>query len=647
MRTARRELTIELDRLGDLVSVDAHRPGFGKVAQRSFAWAQHGRDFTAHGRAGLEAIAKLLDRGDPGELVEAFTEAHLGRVGALLFETLLGGRGDWEPVLRGAFETPRPNPVFAPLRVRICTTDALLSGLPWRLTTWQAKPLVDYGWTFEASVEVAPSRHVELPAPSRLLVVAPRPAGTADLKTEQHLASLRGALDSVSVHYKSAPYLRVETRRDGLERALRGMRPQILYFYGHAEIRGGQICLLLEDGDRTDALLMADLKRMLPEQAPLVACLNGCKTASAGWYSAGNQLSPEVPLVIANRTTAWTEYAGPAAVRWLTRVLGDGVDPVEALCRLPTNECTRSFQWATATVHANYRSWGADRDPSGVRRPVVGLRLDRDQQRALVHKHVTDLVTSQARRVEAIIAHAAPGNHVDAFATQAIDFLEGVATRRVHLRRLSVRFPESRAELTHRLEAELRIQLDLQPGEPLGHALRYHAPSSHGTGATPVLFLDWGSFGDGDQPPLTPAQIREWLIFCAEPLANACPPELRVVSYLAMEVEEDKHARLADVMDEYRQELFRERFRCALIPALPDLRLVDLLEFLSDRTNTTCPRVDAREAAELIHKQAQGSYAKTIELITSAEETTWAHLLERLRALHTPVPAMVDSDEPF
>lgn len=640
----RRELTIELDRLGDQVSVDAHRPGFGQVATRAFPWARVARR--------MDELTRLLDRGRDTELVERFSQGTLGDFGEVLFHTLLGGPDDWEAVLRGVFETPpgapRPNPIFEPVRVRVCATDPLLAGLPWRLTAWEGRPLLDYGWTFEAAVHPAPTRHIELPTPARVLVLAPAPAGLEDLQTEQHLASLREALDAVSTHYGDDHHLRVVRTREGLERGLRGMRPQVLYFYGHAEVRGRQICLLLEDEGRTDALLMADLKRMLPDVAPLVACLNGCKTAAGGWYSAGNQLSPEVPLVVANRTTAWTEYAGPAAVRWLADVLGSGTDPVQALHERPTNECTRSFQWATATVHANYRTWVADRDPTGTQPRAVGLRLNRDQQRALVLKHVTDLAGSRARRVEAVVAHAAPGNHVRDFAGQAIDFLEDTASHSIQLRRLQIRFPEQRDDLVRRLEEELRVQLDREPGEPLRHALQYHAPSLHGRDATPLLFLDWGTFGDGEAPPLTPDQLWEWLVFCAEPLASACPPELRIVSYLAMEVDEANHARLGEAMDRYRSTLFRERFRCALIPALPDLRLIDLLEYLSDRTNA--PGLgpnQAREAAELIHKQAQGSYARTVELVTEATETTWAHLLERLRRLHTPVPAAPDQDQPF
>ncbi len=651
MARARHELTVRLARDGDALHAVYHRPTYGPIAERRAPWTPGADVLRVAGAAGLDALGALLDRGHAAELVEHLTEGDLSRVGGLLFEALLGEREHWEPVLRGVFElgpAGRPNPIYGPVRLRVCADDGLLGGLPWRLTTWRGQLLCDHGWTFEATALPEPSRHVDLPTPAKVLVLAPACAGAEDLETDTHLAALREALLRVSPHYASAAFLRVEQTRDGLLRGLRGMHPHVLYYYGHADVRGDQACLLLGGrDDRPDPLRMGDLRRILAANPPLVACLNGCKTAASGWHAAGHQLGTDVPLVLSNRTTAWSAHAGTAAIQWLARTLGEGEDPVVALCRLPANACTRGFQWATMVAHTHYRSWSAGRDPTAVRPPVVGLRLDRDQQRALLFKHVSDLVQSRARRVEAAVAFAAPGNHVERFYAQLIDYLEIVATHLAHVKRVVVRFPEDRDDLERRLEDELRVQLDVQPHETLEQALRFHAPRPDPGGAAPLLWFDWGTFGGELQPSLTPEQLTAWVGFCADTLTRHCPAEVRVVSYLAMEVDARHHGRLTRAMDALREQFFREAFRCSLIPALPDLKLIDLMEFLGDPTNTTCPAAIAGEVARLMFEETRGHYAETIALIEEAEQTTWTRLLGRLRSLHQPTPTPEDGDEPF
>jgi hypothetical protein len=179
------------------------------VAGSRAAWSCLGNGYHFDGASGLDAIARLLDRGVAEELLSAFVGAALGEVGELLFATLFGDPANWEPVFRALFEKhdgPAPRPTYDAVRLRVSTLDPVLLGLPWRATTWMGKRLVagPLPWMFEATSEARAGRMVHLPRPARVLVIAPEVAGAADLGTAGHLRELREALRRVSRRYATS-----------------------------------------------------------------------------------------------------------------------------------------------------------------------------------------------------------------------------------------------------------------------------------------------------------------------------------------------------------------------------------------------------------------------------------------------------------
>ncbi len=629
------ELTVRLSRDGDVLRRSYFDPIYGhrKKLDSSAPWSSFTGGIEFQNLAGPEAIGRLFDRGRPHELKSHLTRGRLVQVGELLFDLLFGAEQKWEPLLRGLFNRPsgaRPNPPRHPVRVRVLAEDPLLAGLPWRITAWRGRWLLDSGWTFETVASQESRGHVEVREPARVLVVAP--GGGESLATDDHLADLREALAKVSLSYRDESFFaRVETR-EALAAALRGMRPDVVYYFGHGAVDGNQACLILgQEGSRPDMLAMSDLSRLLASAPPPVVYLNACMAGATGWLSAGHQLISEVPCVVAHRTNAWSGQAGHAFSRWLEDFLGRGLDPVVALHRLPAGGSTRGFAWATSVVWTSFQSWKTHRETASFPRRQPGLRLDRDHQRALALKHVNDLILSRVRRVEAMVVYGEAGTLVEGFGDQLRHHLESY---RIGLRWIRIGDEGAGDRPFDHLEEVLGLWLERQPFESIEALLRRRAPRLVLAGSTPVLCLDWGTFGTGERSALTAEELQEWLVFCSDILAQRCPSEIRVISYLAMVVKRGNQPRLQQAMTGFRSQIRSQQFRCSLLPALAEITLIDLLDYLEDSTNTHCPSSLAREGAELIFQTSAGNYERTIELIREGEEEGWQRLLRKLRTSH-------------
>jgi len=275
----------------------------------------------------------------------------------------------------------------------------------------------------------------------------------------------------------------------------------------------------------------------------------------------------------------------------------------------------------------------------------VWLRLDRDPQKALVGKQVSQLLRSDTRRILVLVAHASPTNAVEHFAAQLRDHLVPEVGDTV--RWIELKFPEDRgAGLSRHLEDELRLQLDGKPGEPMSLLLRRQAPS---TAAPGILWLDWGTFGDGQpQGALTRKQLNTWLRFAGEALGVHCPEDVRLVSFLAMDLEESKHERLVRTLQELRREPWcrRPELQLSHLPALGALTEDDLFTFLEDPGNSSCPPSLRTEAAQRMIEATGGEMEKTVKLLDEAEAGDWYELLDRLRG-EQGAAASDEDDEPF
>lgn len=182
-------LTVHLARRDGQLDLRYTLPGSDVIDTATLAWATL--------TSPPEEIARALDQADEATLPGLLRERS-ATWGALLGELLLGPAGRCARLLRIVFERPppaaQPNPTLFPVRLRICTSDPLLLGLPWRLSRWQGSLLVDSGWEFSTSSVVDPGEYPVVPAPAGVLIIAPRSAGQGPASDPAQVEAIVDAL---------------------------------------------------------------------------------------------------------------------------------------------------------------------------------------------------------------------------------------------------------------------------------------------------------------------------------------------------------------------------------------------------------------------------------------------------------------------
>jgi hypothetical protein len=602
-------LTVHLERRGPALDIRYYLPGMEVITSTTHSWQD-----------------VLAARGDPQ---------------GALFALLFGAETEWEPVFRRLFQQPapqpRPNPIRAPVRLRVCTEEALLLGLPWGLTTWNHYPLTGQGWEFTTTGVVDPTEDCATSTPCPVLVVAPVAAGGV-VPDPHHPPAIIDTLRQICPTGRQADYVRHVRTRAELENAVRGMRPHLVYVCACGTRSDNQPGLLLDDGWLSLSELAGWFRQYPPPPAALF--LNVIGLTDSG-LTPGQALGGNVPLVIWRRVSEWEADAGSLATQWLYRWLQKGEDPVAALHAVDPQ--------AHLTAHSRYRTWQTTVHPAAWRERLARLVLDRDEQKALVGKHLKELARSDSRRIMALVAYAAPGNLLDALPEQLQHYLDLDLADLAEINWKRVQFPELRNQLQDDLEAELKLQLHADPEEAVAHLLRRHAPCVVGSGKRAVLWLNWGTFGQGadQQKPLDRNQLEQWLQFCGDFLSRNCPTDLRVVCYAAIETAENNHPRLAKILQEcgWQPWCRRPEFRLSVLPPLGKVSESHLYDFLVDGQSHCDPGIQAEVTQRLIGKTG-GDFEPLVASIEEAEQGgSWYALLTCLQSEQGVTPAA--DDEPF
>lgn len=651
-RRVRYQLTIRVERSGDDLVRTYVVPGFGVVGEHRGPLASLGTMYRVGDAHGLVALSQLLARGDQAELEQHLRGAALDRAGAALFEAFFGDERTFGPVLRRAFQRAedgiRLDPIREALRVRICTQDPLIHGLPFRAMMYGGLLLVDHGWTFEVSRDEQPSEQREFVPPGSVLIVAPDYEGMPPIGTDAHVRALTRLFESLAPGFTSTPRFHVVQSFQEVAVAVEGMNPEVVYYYGHGESEGDELFLLLGEGTG-ERIPMRDFARQIKQAAPNVVVLNGCKTGQAGLQSGGHQLLPEVPLVVTNATTAYSRAAGEFALQWLRTWFQDGCDPIEALHDLGGRASTFGFEWLTPIVHANYAVFKT-------RELTVGPAdlaylppewLDREEQRARVFGYVSELARDPKRRVLALVGTGCPGNHLELLSKQIIDRIEIDAGERLRIQPIQVTFPIDRAssfpeatasaDLGERIAAKLRAEL--RTDGPIVHAVKARAPRRT-AGGMPIVWLDWQVFSgevssaSGRQAYLDSASLLAWLEFVRDQLSTSCPDDLRIVVMLSLELSKEKLESVNEALRSWESDpdlgLRTPRFRFRTVSPLRDVKQDEILDYLE---HADCPI--AAELASLLYQKTGGQYEKTVEYLRRGAPT-WYPLRDELTGGKAP-----------
>jgi hypothetical protein len=148
----------------------------------------------------------------------------------------------------------------------------------------------------------------------------------------------------------------------------------------------------------------------------------------------------------------------------------------------------------------------------------------------------------------------------------------------------------------------------------------------------PVLWLSWGPFGQHQEQTISFSELRTWVELASE-LAQICPPDIRVVAFMTIETENAPHEALEEEVHTLAiQHVLDDAFSCELIEPLPDVTLLDIARFLSDKNNTRCPPALVQEISRYIYRRGGGNYERTVALIERGEAESWYTLLKDLRA---------------
>lgn len=610
-------LAVELNRAGDFL-VRRYHSLHARIPESRSPWEPL--------RRRLEGWRTEVQRApSDGEL----DDSELGdSLYAALFGTAEEGRDTG--ILRAVFQQsggPDPRPIRHPVRVRIETGEPLLAELPWSRTSWQGRELWPLGWTFELVGPGWAAGAADLPdallkAPCSTVMIAPGAGADA------HFMAFQDLLGRAWTFYRGKPELVADWR--SLEEFVHRRRPRIAYYFGPAERRGAELVLPLRGPGEPDRRTLAELIGLWGDHPPQVVFLNllGEGLPAPGLAAGAASAVPGVPLIVVQTPLGADEAPSRrAALEWFHELLttGPDVDPVWALHR-------RGLPTATAWGHFGRWSTRTSSEPS--RERIAHLLIDRKLQKSLVRNAVDELVHGADRKLCCLVGFGDGEDGVAHFADQLEDHLRRFAGDVAIVQRLVLRLPLRLGEFNeHQVEQQVRRDLALDPRTPIERALAARKPQRTGR-ARPVLLLDWQVRGGSHGSSLVSGALEAWVSFCCQKLATRCPDDLRLLSCLALESAQDRHAAIVQVVHELRHaERFRDRaFRLLSLPRLGTVEPDDLADFLSTTGNTSCPDELAPLMPELVLARTKGRFEPTVELIERAEITSWYDLHDELAA---------------
>jgi hypothetical protein len=592
--------------------------------------APAGRVLTVELRVRGGKLDRRFSRPDARHFHSNSTPFDLGRLQALaahcdgetladaLGEALLGGDNEATAVIAKGFGAD--SPLLHGVRVRILTEALPLRALPWSLARLRQFELTEYGWTFELALGPTPTHTlVRLSTPCSAGMVAAEPAGRR-LASVHHL-SLERLFGRAWNNPPRQELVRLARTRSEVE-ALLANPPRLLYFFGEAIDPGAGLELALVDGAFPWRHFTERLAQLPSSRAPQVVFLHSVGATTPALAP------PAVPFFLHLQRSA----IGPPE---LTEAQGFWADLLER--RLQPIEAANTFPIQTrkrAVVAVDYERWEIESRDLASKEDRPRARLDRRRQREMIVGAVRDLVDHRRRKIVFALAYGAQGSLVEHFSTQVKDTLKDWAKdlARIHSHPLSL--PDrSFAPTPAAFEEAFREQMGLQPGQGLADAFR--SERLGGTSALPVHFLDWGSHGPG---ALREGEILACLTFCIDRLASACP-EHRLLAYLALVRDEDRHAGLENWFSGLAEQPQFRQPHCDLIllPALGKITGRDLRHFLEVEENTSCPPEYLHDLPERIVHHTGGDFEATVALLEDAERTfLWPELYETLPDSPTP-----------
>ncbi len=438
------------------------------------------------------------------------------------------------------------------------------------------------------------------------------------LTAESHLLALEGRLDHVWPAYRDRHLQPIRTRAQ-LKKGLHNYRPCIVYYYGPADGDSNNLRLHLDDGP----LDVTELPKLWQQRPPRIVFLNLLEESPIGLGNVLTPLHAHVPLVVA-QTWSRSDCDKPrqSAENWFLELLqSKDLDPIDLL---------HKHGLATVQIWGRYGQWRYDPQVVSPREKLARLLLDRESQRGAVQRMVSILVHDSKRRLSCLLAYGDASDLVHLFVEQLLEYLHRYSKRDAHI--LPVRLSLPSAE-TFTVDQVKKWVQHLFNSETLRQGLEKHKrPTPDRTRL--VLLLDWGVRGTEDTL-IDDKAIEAWVEFCAKCLCEQCPPDIRLLSILALQSPRERQDRITAQVKRLRTNprFATQSFRMEHVQPLGDVGEDDLIAFLTDG-HTSCLQGQIADISSLIWQKTQGRFDETVKLIEEAENVGirgWLELCEHLK----------------
>lgn len=584
----------------------------------------------------LQSLLRVLEEGSTSDVERTLTHAEQVKMGQELFDVLFGDQKTWTTALRQAWEwelEADPTPARRPLHVRIREIlddqrPPLTDHLPWRITAYQGITLsLAARWRFEVCPHLGQPRDVHLRVPAPILFIVPEQSEPLEAIRVAHIEALKGIGDRAGL---KPDEFKIATTRREIETWAQYLQPNVVYYFGHASTRRGQIGVIL-NGDRDgDFVPMADLARLLGTGGaqPDVVYLNGCRTALGTHLGPARLMVPAIPVAVAQSSIVYSYHAAHQAEVWLDKLWG-GSCPIEAIHHLDDIAPQAGFDWASSVVathvrrvHVDQRTPGADEDSK---------RLDRIRQRETAASEADRLALAatdnKALKATALIGIGGPRDRPELFGDQLLEHVRKNLADRVTIRStkiLRLQFGDGFDVRT------VSAQVLAHFGFAEAHASFAGAIRARfGPGAPPprLLWLDFQVYGHAGIPMLTGLQLKTWWALVADELAGGCPADTRVIALITLCPKNvgKLESGLADLENDVT--LNPDRFRVRILESL-HFPLVS--EIRDELREDGCDATIAFQLAPLMHKAAVGSYQALFELMQRVRKVGCRAVLEEL-----------------
>ena len=524
--------------------------------------------------------------------------------------TLLFGEGDQDcslellKIVADAGTADRPSKHA--LRVRLYFEDSEIAALPWSATSYRGEPLRDCQWLFEL--------HAFMPKPgqsSELSVSCKHPLPTLILNPAANSTS--GTPGSGIVQVLKAPFKKFARPTPKTYQNWQQLKsepdaaiPELVYFVGRASMDSGKIFLHFHEDDREQRVAVSDLLN-INSHLPKILFLNLLCDIPIDCLILAQQLAGRIPVVLIQQAEAIKiSELERNAVKWLNTWMDQGGNPIAAfhrvdLCQGQAFGAYQSFESARMVA------------PGSAKKDLAILLLNRHTQRAAISTELRKIVTGKDHRVLFAPVCAEAGNQIERFPDQLLDTLqssEGLADLAT-IQPVALEWPQQGLSINvTELERLLKKCLQSEPDRDLQKVLDEHRPNAP-DGRGSVLLLYWPTL---NQYP-GKNELDQIEYFLSGRLAPKCPPNLRILILLLVEIEASQHSKLAEYAEDMIINYSEPGFITTKIDPLDNVSRPDLVQYLNRYEDTRCPNELIRQLSQLIIDRTEGRFSETVKLL--------------------------------